>query len=208
MIPKIDFQVHDVFINAFHNPPAYGSLEQLHADMQEFKDFFSRNGNEILKLIEVYSGYEWSKERIPVYLIPDNFALNFSFTKPVLEDGLTGIVQKISPKDMYRNIHIHIHELVHVNQRQSDFYTKENPLAFSENGERNITGIELGADIVTFYILQKMFGINSEYEKNFWNFLSNTNEKNKLKFEELNKYKDIWDLNLHPLRYYVASMTK
>ncbi len=202
MIPKIDVQVHDVFINAFFFSVTYGPKEKLEEDIQKFKNFFEINGEKIITLIEKFSGYSWTKDRIPVYLIPANPNFLYSFTKSTLENDLPGIVQKIG-MGFERDIHIHIHELVHANQWQSDFTSKTNILSFKSNGERNTDGREIGADIVTLYILRNLFGESSEFEKNLMDFLSNTNEKNKIKFAELNKYKDKWDLNKNSLRYYI-----
>jgi len=202
MIPKIDIQVHNLFINAFFFSVTYGPKEKLDEDIKKFKDFFNENGEKILTLIEKFSGYSWTKDRIPVYLVPKNPNLNYSFAKSTLENDLPGVVQKIG-MGYERDIHIHIHELAHINQWQSDFMKKNNPLSAKSNGEKNNDGIELGADIVALYVLRNIFGEDSEFEKDFMDFLNNTNDKNKIKFAELNKYKDKWNLNENSLRHYV-----
>ena len=116
---------------------------------------------------------------------------------------MPGVVQKLFESNT-TNLHIFIHELVHVNQWQSDFHDKYNTFANTKTGELNREGVELCADIVTLYVLRDLFGENSEYEEDFWKFLSNTNQVNKRKYEVLQKYKESWDLSKKPLKGYIV----
>ncbi len=199
MIPRLDISLPEIFLRAFYNPVVYGPKEKLDADVKAFEDFFARHAEKILVEIEKLSGFAWSKDRIPVYLVPESFVSPpYSFTTSGLEEGLPGVVQKIGRPGM-RDIHIHIHELAHVNQWQSDFHI------FSPKGntQARTDMRELAADIVTVYVIRNVFGDATELERDFFDFLCNTSEKNKRKYDILMKYVDSWNLNANTLRYYL-----
>ncbi len=206
MIPKIDIQVPELLLRTFFFPKEYGGKEKLDKDISDFRVFFDKYGEKILVQIEKYSGFNWTLNRIPVYLIPASMMIRFSFSKNDLEDGLPGVVQKIGRG--ITDIHIHIHELVHTNQKQTEFYSKENGFAFDKEGNRNTDILELSADIVTMYVIRNLFGADSEYEKDMWNFLNNTNERNMRKYEHLIEHIDKWDLNKNNLRYHLENDRK
>lgn len=208
MIPRIDISVPDVFIRAFYNPRTYGPREKLDADIENFKSFFKENGDRILQEIESLSGFFWNENRIPVYLLPDGmFSPVASFATSNLEGELSGIVQKIGRPGV-RDIHVHIHELSHVNQWQGGWRSRQTGYALKQNGEWNTDLVELGADLVTIYVIRNIFGIDSVYEKDFWDFLQNTNERNKRKNDVLKSYIDLWDLNQNPLKYYLEQASR
>lgn len=203
MIPKVDFQIHEVLIQAFFSPKMYGGDRSfLDSKLNEFIEGYRMHEEKILKLIEKYSGFEWSKDRIPVFLVPDNFALFYSFAKPILQDALPGVVLKIRPNGKIRDFWIFIHELSHINQYHSDFYTPQYG-AIDENNNKNVDRVEVCADLLALYVLRDLFGEDSEYEKDFWDFLENTNEKNKKKFEQMKKHLPIWDLKKNTLKNYL-----
>jgi hypothetical protein len=202
MTPKIDIQMPEILVRCFYFPAIYGPREKLDNDVAEFKKFFELHGEEVLRSIEQFSGCTWSHDRIPVYLIPDSAMLNYSFSKWAVEEKLPGIIQKIGLG--IRDYHIHIHELAHTNQRHSEsFYSGTTGYAFDKEGRRNVDLLELSADIVTLHVMRKLFGESSDLEKDFWDFLKNTSEKNKRKEDFLIKYMSLWDLNSHPLKYYL-----
>ena len=204
MIPKVDFQIHDLLIQIFFFPRLYGgNRDKLKKDFESFTSEFQLREEKILTLIEKFSGLEWMKDRIPAYLVPHNSKVLYSFAHHNLENNLPGIVLKIRG-NLFRDMPIFIHELAHINQMQSDFFKEQKIFVFDKEGKRNEDLIELGADIVALYVMREVYGIDSEYEKDFWNFLENTNEKNKRKFEELNKYIGSWDLNVNNLKFYLA----
>jgi hypothetical protein len=200
MLPKIDIQVPELLLRCFYFPTIYGPREKLDRDIKKFKDFFEKHGDSVLTEIENFSGYSWSMPRIPVYLVPNNSMLPYSFSRPNLEDNLPGIIQKIGRG--VRDIHIHIHELVHTNQKQSEFYTK---FAYDKEGKRDTDLLELCADIVTIYVIRKLFQDNSVYENDMWDFLKNTNDKNKRKEELLEQHIEIWDLNKNNLKHFLET---
>jgi hypothetical protein len=203
MIPKVDFQIHETLIEAFYLPKLWGGdREELDKEMKNFIDLFRIHEEMILTLIQKYSGFEWSKERIPVFLVPDSRVLLYSFTKSTLQDGLPGIIQKIFKDKNSLIFSIFIHELCHVNQHQSDFYDKKYKTA-DEKWIKDTDRVELSADLVMLYVVREIFGNNSEYEKAEWDFLKNTNDRNKKKGEMLEKYMPLWDLNKMPLKSYL-----
>lgn len=201
MIPKLDISSPELFLRCFYIPRIHGPKENMDAAIKTFKDFFQEHGEIILAEIEKLSGFQWTKDRIPVYLIPNSFVSPpYSFCKDPIEDDLPGVIQKVDVSGLTQQAWVHIHELVHVNQHQSEFY---NLHGLTRERKKNIDLAELGADIITIYIVKKLFGENSEYEKDFWNFLQNTSEKNKRKYDILIKYIENWDLNNNNLRYYL-----
>jgi hypothetical protein len=192
---KIDFQRHDVFFQAFFFPPFYGGgIEKLESDINALITTFANHKDQILTLIEKYTGYTWSQETVPVFLIPKTPVISYSFTRLNLVNGLAGIVQKVG-MGAFRDLHIFIHELVHVNCRQQDFYEK-----YTDNNLK-----ELVADLVTLYVIRDLFGTDSEYEKDFFDFLQNTNDKNKVKYNYLHEYKDKWDLKDKQIASYLET---
>jgi len=196
MIPKIDFQIHDALVRTFLFPPTNDAQKGFKKQAGAFMDFFNKNSDKTLKSIQKFSGYKWAKDRIPVYLIPN--AQILSFTKSILEDDLPGVVQKVFPNQK-RTAHIFIHELVHVNQWQSKFVNKNQP--YNESGDEFKR--ELYADLICLHVLRDIFGKNSEHEKDFWDFLQNTTERNKKKLEGLKKITNKWDLIKKPLKEYL-----
>lgn len=203
MIPKVDFQIHEVLIQAFFSPKMYGGDRKfLDTKFSEFVAQFSEHETKILTLIEKYSGFEWSEEKIPVFLIPDSPSIFYSFAKPVLQDGHSGVVLKIRPNGKIRDFWIFIHELSHINQYHSNFYLPKYG-AIDENNNKNVDRVEVCADLLALYVIRDLFGEDSEYEKDFWDFLENTNEKNRKKFEEMKKHLPIWDLSKDTLKNYL-----
>jgi len=174
---KIDFQIHDVLIRALRSP--FQSEDEFKKQAAAFKKFFMSNEAKVLDLIQKYSGYEYTNDRIPEYLVPAGLSFSKSVTKSTLEDGLPGVVQKLFDNNI-TNMHIFIHELTHVNQWQSDFHNKENRFSETKTGELNREGID------------------------FWRFLEGTNEVNKEKYDELQKHKDSWDLSKKTLKEYIS----
>lgn len=191
----------------FYFPKTYGSVEKLETDIEALKTFFNEYGEKILVEIEKLSGFSWTKERIPVYLIPNSkFGPPYSFSKWGVDGDLPGVVQKLgTTSQAFTDYWILIHELVHTNQRQSDFMEK---YQFLKNGDRNQDLLELGADLITLYVLRSLFGQGTKYEVDLWNFFVNTtnnSEKNIRKGAILKKYVDEWDLNKNTLRYYLEN---
>lgn len=198
MLPKVDFQKHEVLFQAFFFPGEYGGrMPKLLEDIENFITLFSEHQEKILSLIEKFSGFAWSKERIPVFLVPNTAMLPFSFTKARLEADLPGVVQKIGLATK-RTLHIFIHELVHVNCRHSDFYEK-----YESTDLR-----ELVADLVTLNVIREIFGANSEYEQDWLDFLQNTLEKNKRKLAFAEKYQEKWNLHEKPIVNYLEEFEK
>lgn len=201
MIPKVDFQVHEILLRAFFFPREYGGgRDKFDGDVEKFVSLFRQYEDKILELIEKFSGFSWSRDRIPVFLVPASMMVRYSFAKANLENDLPGIVLKIFA-DPGRELFIFIHELSHINQRQSDFYEK---YAFGKNGERNTDLLELCADLITLKILRDLFGNNSEYEKLFWTFLKDPkSDKNKIKYEKILEFESKWDLSKRNIREYI-----
>ncbi|MDQ3014823.1 MAG: hypothetical protein M3Q73_03095 [bacterium] len=203
MIPRTDFQIHEIFMQTFFFPEEYGAdRSQFDKDAAEFMGFFKQHEEKILQIIEKFSGFDWSKEKIPVFVVPNNSMISYSYTKFDLQDGLPGVVQKIF-RNQQRNLHIFIHELAHVNQRHADFYDRKYK-TLDEEGNRNVDLVEVCADIVCLYVIREIFSGNSEYERDMFDFLQNTGMKNKRKYAELEKSLTQWDLYKNPLKFYIA----
>lgn len=199
MIPKVDYQIHDLLVRVFLPPPLDGDDTEFRQLSERLINSFEKLEFNVLTLIEKYSGFEWRFEKIPVYLIPDSRILK-SFAKSNLENKRPGVVLKVMD-NLTRNIHIFIHELAHINQNQGEF--SKTSFALNPDGSRNHPNYELAADIVTLYILRDLFGSNSEYEKDMMEFLTTTDMVNKDKYDALMEKVDIWDLSKKTLREYI-----
>jgi len=198
MIPKIEYQTHELLTRVFI--PPFEKKSDFEKHVKKFIKHFKKIEKEILVLIEKFSGFEWTKKKIPVYLIPNGKIV--SRTKSNLEKGLPGIIQKVR-NNTERDTHIMIHELVHVNQFQTDFSSKENRFAFNKKGIRNYIGWEVCAEIVCLYVIRELFGKKSKYEKDYWKFLNQIQTSTPGKELEVPKYLKKWDLNKKTLRDYI-----
>jgi hypothetical protein len=203
MIPKLDISMPELFVRAFHFAKRYGYPGKLDDDARDFKKFFEQHGESILEQIEKLSGFNWTSERIPVYLFPNShISPPYSFSKINLENDLPGVMQKlgVSPKQI-SDYWVCIHELVHINQKEKEFYDK---YFFNVGTIKNNTDLlELCADLVTLNVVRNLFDRDSELEKDLWDFLDFSNDKNKRKAEILRTYLDLWDLSKNNLRYYL-----
>lgn len=201
MNTKIDYQIHDVLIRTLKSP--FETVEEIKKLFTKYIDEFGTYEDKVIELIEKYTGYPFTIERIPVYLVPiSRNSVPFSNAKSSLEENTPGVVLKVFP-DILRNHHIFIHELVHINQWHNHEEFNKSRFFINEDGTKNEDGIELCADIVALYIVRDIFGKNSEVENNFWDFLENTNEKNKRKYDILQKYLPQWDLLKKPQKEYI-----
>lgn len=197
MIPKIKYMVHEILTNVFL-PPS-GDRKEFERNAEEFIKNFKKIEKRVLELIEKFSGFEWTKKNIPVYLIPAGKSV--SFAKSNLEKGNPGVVNKIwsIPE---RSIHIAIHELVHVNQFQSDFYSKENKVLWKKE-EKDVVSLEVCTDVVTIHVLRELFGEDSKYEKDYWHFMNNVMTSTPAKKLKIPSYLKKWDLDKKSLREYI-----
>lgn len=203
MIPKIDYQIHDVLTNVFLLPLA--DKKEFEKDAKKFIKNFKKIEKDILVLIERFSGFKWTKRKIPVYLIPNG--KSFSFTKGHLEEEKPGVVQKIHGTTE-RSIQIFIHELAHVNQFQSEFHSVNNKFAFNKNGHFNNLGREICADVVCIQVIRELFGKNSKCEKDYWYFLKKVMISTPEKGKEIPKYIKKWNLNKKTLKEYILNDKK
>jgi hypothetical protein len=115
-----------------------------------------------------------------------------------LEDNNAGIVFAVRESQV-RNIQIFIHELVHINQMHPDYNNDINP--YSVYGP---AGREIVADMVNLHVIRELFGSDSEYEKDFWEFLNIPEVSNsKERLELVNEYLPKWDLNNKTIKQYI-----
>lgn len=206
MIPTINFEINELLMRCFFFERIYGPREKFEKDAQEVIDTIRSKEKIILSLIEKFSGLKWTHPVIPVYLIPTSEIIKYSFTKFDLGGpGVPGVVQKVG-RGIHTDIPILIHELAHVNQRQGGLYKDYAHIVFNKDKTRNEDFLEVWADMIELYVVRELFGSDSQYEKELWNFLQNTNEKNKRKYEVLIEHMKIWDLNEHPLKFYLENL--
>lgn len=198
-IPKIEFFIHEVFINAFSFPPTQKAKDIYRDKIKAAEAFLRSKANDYLERIEKFSGYEWKIDKIPVYLVPESARFK-SFAKTNLEGDLPGVVLKTYPT-METLEFIFIHELCHINQMQSEFWSESNPW-FMNDGVKNTEGIELCADIVMTFVLRDIYGKDSVQEKEMWEFLKLSPE-NVAKGEMLKKKLGDWDLGTRSLKSYL-----
>lgn len=199
MIPKIDFQTHDILTRIFI--PPFKKKKEFKKEVKEFTRSFRKIEEDVLISIEKFSGFKWSKKRIPVYLIPSGRIV--SFVRGKLENGLPGVVQKIFSGEEKRNLHIFIHELCHVNQFQSDFYDKNNRFVLKKDGTKDSVKVEVLTDIVTIHVVREIFGKNSDMEKDYWHFMNKVMTSTPKKKLEIPKYLKKFDLNKKTLKEYI-----
>ena len=198
MIPKIEYQTHDILTKVFM--PPFGKRSDFEKQTRKFTKHFKKIEKEILISIEKFSGFKWTKRKIPIYFVPNGRII--SITKGNLEKGLPGIIQKIR-NNIWRDTHIMIHELVHINQFQTNFNSKRNRFAFKKNGIKNHIGREVCADIICLYVIKELFGKNSKYERDYWEFLNKIQTSTPGIEKEVSKYLKKWNLNEKTLKEYI-----
>jgi len=197
MIPKIDYKIHDVLTRVFLSP--LKGKKEFEKEAKKFIREFKKIEKDVLMLIEKFSGFKWSKKKIPLYIIPQGRF--FSMAKGNLEEGLPGVVQKVYDT-LERGTHILTHELSHINQFQSDFYSKKNNFIFNKDGSKDFVKIEICTDIVCIHVIRELFEKNSKYEKDYWEFLKIMTSTPKKK-TQIPKYLKKWNLNKKPLKEYI-----
>ncbi len=198
MIPKLDYQMHDLLIQIFM--PPLENKKDFYKQNQEFIQHFKKIEKKVLISIEKFSGFRWSKKIIPVYMIPNGGIP--SFAKSNLEENTPGVVQRIYGTNK-RATHILIHELTHINQFQSDFHSKSNSFIFDKKGVKNYMRTELCSDIVCIHVLRDLFGNKSSYEADYWNFQNNVRTSSPGIEKKIPIYLKKWNLNKKTLREYI-----
>lgn len=198
MIPKIEFKTYDVLTRVFLPPSK--KKKEFESESKKFINHFKKIEKMVLILIEKFSGFKWTKKRIPVYLIPNSRFI--STARGDLENGFPGVVQKIR-NNPERDTHIFIHELTHVNQFQSDFYDKKNTFVRNKDKTKNFVNIEICADVGCIHVIRELFGKNSKVEKDYWHFINNVMTSTPAKKMKIPKYLKKWDLNKKSLRGYI-----
>ncbi len=199
MIPKINYQIHEILTDLFL--PPFKKKKDFDKESKKFIQHFKKIEKEVLTSIEKFSGFRWSKRTIPVYIIPQNKSIT-SLTKSNLNKGFPGVVQKVY-ENIERCTHIFIHELTHVNQFQSDFYSKKNLFVFNKRGVKNTRKIELCSDVVCVQVIRDLFGNKSIYEKDYWIFQNKIRTSSPGIEKEIPIYLKKWDLNEKTLREYI-----
>lgn len=101
-----------------------------------------------------------------------------------------------------RTTNILIHELVHINQFQSDFYSDKNKLIFKKNRAKNERKLELCTDVISLSVIRIIFGKNSLYEKDFFEF-KKIQTSIKAENKEINNHIKKWDFEEKTLRDYI-----
>ena len=197
MIPKINYQIHKVLTQVFI--PYDKNEQEFNKKSQKFIQHFKKIESEVLFLIEKFSGFKWSKSKIPVYIVPKGDWP--SFTKSNLEKNTPGVVQAIY-NTTQRSTHIFIHELAHVNQFQSNFHSKKNKVIW-KGKELDRVMLEVCTDIVCLHVLRELFGKGSKYEKDYWYFLDHVMTSTPKKKMKVRPYLKKWDLNKKSLREYI-----
>ena len=206
MIPKLKFQVHELFIRVFLFPNTPSEKKLFRRNAEDFQKFFASEGKAILQSIMELSGYKWQRPEIPVYLIPwQSPNLVIPFTKSNLERGLPGVLQTLGMGDrLVRDTHVFIHELVHISQRHTALTDRDNPFTASGNINRR----EAIADFLCLHTIRHVFGNNSIYETDFWEFLRSDRLRIKTRLEELEKALHIWDVSKQqPLQKFLMDST-
>lgn len=199
MIPKIKYKTNPTLTQIFL--PPRGDVKKFKGNAKEFVKHFNKIENGVLENIEKFSGFKWTKKKIPVYLIPQGQI--YSFAKSNMTKKDPGIILKIY-ETLERTTGIFIHELTHINQFQSDFNnSKRNKFVFDEKGKKNYRNIEICSDVLAIYVMKKLFGKNSSYEKDYWHFQKNIRTSEKGMVEPLKKHIKKWNLNKNPLREYI-----
>lgn len=122
--------------------------------------------------------------------------------KSNLEKGTPGVVQKIG-EVLERITHLLIHELTHINQFQSDFYSKKNSFIFNKRGIKDRVKVEICTDVVAIHVVRDLFGNNSKYEKDYWYFMNKLMTSTPAKKMKIPTYLKRWDLNKNTLKEYI-----
>lgn len=198
MIPNIDYQRHDLLTRIFI--PSFKDKKKFEKKAKEFIKYFKKHEKETLRLIEKFSGFNWTRNKIPVYIIPNGHI--YSFTKKNLSKNLPGVVQKFYESNE-RTTHILIHELCHVNQFQSEFYNKRNKFVWKKDGTKDFVKVEICTDIVAIHVIRELFGKDSKIEKDYWYFMNKLMTSTPAKKLQIPKYLKKWDLNKKTLKKYL-----
>lgn len=120
MIPKTELRYSRNYISKWISGFSYNDLEKLKNSCRRFENIYDNNIKEILKLIKKYSGDEWDRKYIPIYIV----RRRNSFSDPLT------LRYKKNPKFM---LVILIHELLHCNlKNQRDFKNGKDLHSFME----------------------------------------------------------------------------
>jgi len=182
-MPKLWFEISSMLVTALTGDAGFSKRREEFIKDEGFRKAFAEKQSEILELIPQFTGYDWERSEIPVYLVP--WCNKHSFSHP--------LVLFYRP-DHARLWHILIHELVHINLANSEFKSLE---------RRGSEGLEVVCWIVTLHVLRRIFGRGSPAEKDLLGDFAQANERNKQTLEGLRKIMDQWDLGKKPLKWYL-----